>query len=132
MLKGLLNVPCDPFRLEMPGRCKFLSTWKFLNTENESEKKKNCAYIIFSNYQNRLVCPGSSSSTIRPISLFLPPGNHLPISLVAFLYFFSLQICYLLSMEPWAAAKKPLVSVAVPPAPVRVPCPECRVSHVAR
>ena len=27
----------------------------------------------------------------------------------------------LLSMELWAAAKKPLVSVAVPPAPVRVP-----------
>ena len=32
-----------------------------------------------------------SSSTIRlrPIGLFLPPGNHLPISLVVFLYFFS-------------------------------------------
>ena len=33
-----------------------------------------------------------------------------------------LKIVYLLSMEPWAAAKeKLLVSVAVPPAPVRVP-----------
>ena len=28
----------------------------------------------------------------------------------------------LLSMEPWAAAKKTLASVAVPPAPVRDPC----------
>ena len=38
-----------------------------------------------------------SSSTIRlrPLSLFLPPGNHLPISFVVFLYFFSLQVCNL-------------------------------------
>ena len=37
----------------------------------------------------------SSSSTIRlrPLDLFLPPGN-LPISLVVFLYLFSLQVCY--------------------------------------
>ena len=39
----------------------------------------------------------SSSSTIRlrPLSLFLPPGNHLPISFVVFIYFFSLQVCNL-------------------------------------
>ena len=36
-----------------------------------------------------------SSSTIRlrPHGLFLPPGNHLSISFVIFLYFFSLQVC---------------------------------------
>ena len=36
-----------------------------------------------------------SSSTIRfrPLFLFLPPRNHLPISLVVFLYYFSLQVC---------------------------------------
>ena len=34
----------------------------------------------------------------------------------------SITSSYLLSMEPWAAAKKKLsVSVAVPPVPVRVP-----------
>ena len=39
---------------------------------------------------------------------------------------------YLLSMEPWAAAKKVISSVAVPLAPVRIPsratCPNCYVS----
>jgi Amino acid permease. len=37
----------------------------------------------------------SSASTIRlrPLGLFLPPGNHLPISFMVFLYFFSLQVC---------------------------------------
>ena len=36
-----------------------------------------------------------SSSTIRlrPLGLSLPPGNHLPISFVVFLYFFSHQVC---------------------------------------
>ena len=36
----------------------------------------------------------SSSSTIRlwPLGPFLPPGNHLSISFVVFLYFFSLQV----------------------------------------
>ena len=32
----------------------------------------------------------------RPLDLFLPPGNHLPISFVIFLYFFSLQFCNLI------------------------------------
>ena len=27
------------------------------------------------------------------LDLFLPPGNHLPISFVVFLYFLSLQVC---------------------------------------
>ena len=35
----------------------------------------------------------SSPSPIRPLGLFLPPENHLPISFVVFLYFFSLQVC---------------------------------------
>ena len=44
----------------------------------------------------------------------------------------------MLFMEPCVRAKKLLVNVAVPPAPVRVPsqrpatCPECRVSQVGR
>ena len=37
--------------------------------------------------------PSSSSIRLRPFGLFLPPGNHLPISFVVFLYFFSVQVC---------------------------------------
>ena len=38
----------------------------------------------------------SSTIMLRPLVLFLPPGNHLPISFAVFLYFFSLQICNLI------------------------------------
>ena len=37
----------------------------------------------------------SSNIRLRPLGLFLPPGIHLPISFVVFLYFFSLQVCNL-------------------------------------
>ena len=37
----------------------------------------------------------SSSIRLRPLGLFLPPGNHLPISFVVFLHCFSLQVCKL-------------------------------------
>ena len=43
-----------------------------------------------------VILPNSSSTIrLRHLGLFLPPGNHLPISLVIFLYFFSLQVCNL-------------------------------------
>ena len=44
------------------------------------------------------------------------PCYYLPLIFFPFCYF-----SHLLSMEPWAAAKKLLVSVVVPTAPVRVP-----------
>ena len=34
----------------------------------------------------------SSTIKLRPLGLFLPPGNHLPISFVVCLYFVSLQV----------------------------------------
>ena len=37
----------------------------------------------------------SSSIWLRPLGLFLPPRNHLPISFVVFLYIFFLQVCHL-------------------------------------
>ena len=44
------------------------------------------------------LCYLLSSSTIRlrPLGLFHPPGNHLPILSLVFLYFFSLQVCNLI------------------------------------
>ena len=49
-------------------------------------------FMLFFSYDMHRM---SSSSTIRlrPLGLFLPPENHLPISLVVFLYFTSLQVC---------------------------------------
>ena len=38
----------------------------------------------------------SSTIRLRPLGLFLPPGNHLTISFEVFLYFFSLQVCNLI------------------------------------
>ena len=38
----------------------------------------------------------SSTIRVRPLGLYLPPGNHLPISSVIFQYFFSLQVCNLI------------------------------------
>ena len=40
-----------------------------------------------------VVSLSSSSITLRPLGRFLPPGNHLPLSFVVFLYLFSLQVC---------------------------------------
>ena len=46
----------------------------------------------------KMIVSSSSSSTIRlrPLGLFLPPRNHLLISFVVLLYFFSLQVCNLI------------------------------------
>ena len=35
----------------------------------------------------------SSTIMLRPLDMFLSPGNHLPILSVVFLYFFSFQVC---------------------------------------
>jgi hypothetical protein len=40
-----------------------------------------------------------SSLRPKPLGLFLPPGNHLPISFMVFLYFLSLQVYNLIFFE---------------------------------
>ena len=55
-------------------------------------------HIILLNCRFKISSSSSSSSSInlRPLGLFLPPGKHLPISFVVFLYFFSFQVCNLI------------------------------------
>ena len=57
----------------------------------------NCLFNECANERSANLSSSSSSSTIRlrPLGLFLPPRNHLPISLLVFLYFFFLWVCNL-------------------------------------
>ena len=65
-----------------------------------SKRKKNFCTIIWTQDLNIhlewLKIESLSNIRLKPLGLFLSPGNHLSISFVAFLYFFSLQVCNLM------------------------------------
>ena len=46
-------------------------------------------------FQPKLSLSSLSTINLRPLGLFIPPRNHLPISFMVFLYFSSLQVCNL-------------------------------------
>ena len=74
--------------------------------------------ILIMIYNITIVFFPSASSTIRlkHLGLFLPPGNHLPISFVVFLYFFSLQVYNTVACSKMVIALLPSSILATCPA----------------
>ena len=80
-----------------PGRL-FVLIWGMLTARLRSRVVRLTQFFFSKTWgESCIKSTSSSSSTIRlrPLGMFLPPGNQLPISFVIFLYFFSLQVCNL-------------------------------------
>ena len=50
--------------------------------------------FCFTRYVKRVCFSQSSTIRLKPLGLFLPPGNHLAISFVVFPYLFSVEVCF--------------------------------------